>query len=112
MSIAGGYRQGDHSRIRAEIAEAAADAGLLLHAYHDIAANTFAALNADIPRRAQALARVPWPFRRLARRWTDMPGSREYREYEDGLRADFAAVLHLPDDPSTSRSGPAKASPQ
>lgn len=96
VSIAGGFRRGDHARIRTEITEEAAAAGLVLHAYHDISAHTFAALKADIPRRERAIARVPWPLRGLARRWSDMPGSREYQEYENGLRADFAAVLHWP----------------
>lgn len=108
VSISGGYRQGDHAQIRAEIAEAAAAAGMALAEYRDVSANTFAALNADIPRRERAVARVPWPFRGLARRWSDLPGSREYREYEDGLRADFAAVLHWPADPSDPPPGGAR----
>ena len=104
VSVMGGYRHGDHARIRDELADAAARVGMVLYDYRDILANTFAALTADIPRREQALARVPAPFRGLARRWTDMPGSREYLEYQNGLRADFAAVLHLPELSSASPS--------
>jgi hypothetical protein len=61
--------------------------------YSNITPHTFASLKADIPRREKALARVPWPFRLHGNRWADMPGTPEYNEYENGLRADFAAVL-------------------
>ena len=105
VSIMGGYRHGDHTCIRDELANASANAGMILHDYRDILPNTFAALTADIPRRERALAQVPAPFRGLARRWTDMPGSREYLEYQNGLRADFAAVLHFPELSSASPSG-------
>ncbi|MGR3364146.1 MAG: class I SAM-dependent methyltransferase [Maritimibacter harenae] len=96
ISFSGGYRQGDHAKVEAEIREAAAREGLEVLAYRDITPHTFASLKADIPRREAALKRVPWPFSLYAYRWADMPGSPEYEEYEHGLRADFAAVLRKP----------------
>lgn len=96
IAFSGGYRQGDHARIEAELRAAAAASGLTFLRYADITPNTFAALKADIPRRAAELARVPRPFRAYGWKWADMPGSREYAEYETGLRADFACLLRAP----------------
>jgi SAM-dependent methyltransferase len=93
VSISGGYRQGDHCAVRAELEAAGTETGCDLITYQDITPNTFAALEADIPRREAALARVPWPFDRYGRRWADLPGSEEYEEYRTGRRVDFAAVL-------------------
>ncbi|NBE06421.1 class I SAM-dependent methyltransferase [Paragemmobacter ruber] len=96
IAFSGGYRQGDHAVIEAESRAAARDQGLLFHAYANITPHTFAALEADIPRRAAELARVPWPFRAYGWKWADMPGSAEYEEYATGRRADFACVLRKP----------------
>lgn len=96
IAFSGGYRQGDHAVIEAELRGAARDCGLVFHAYADITPNTFAALKDDIPRREAELARVPWPFRLYGRKWADMPGTPEYEEYATGRRADFAAVLLRP----------------
>lgn len=96
IALSGGYRQGDHAGIEAELRGAAQAAGLVFHRYVNITPNTFAALKDDIPRREAELARVPWPFRLYGRKWADMPGSAEYEEYETGKRADFAAVLTKP----------------
>lgn len=96
ISLSGGYRQGDHAAIEAELRAAASKAGLDFVSYRDITRHTFASLKADIPRRAAELAKVPWPFSLYAVRWADMPGSPEYMEYDTGLRADFAAVLRKP----------------
>lgn len=96
IAFSGGYRQGDHSAIEAELRGAARQNGLDFHAYANITPNTFAALQADIPRRAAELARVPWPFRAYGWKWADMPGSAEYDEYATGRRADFACVLRKP----------------
>lgn len=96
ISLSGGYRQGDHAKIEAELREAAAANGLEFISYRDITPHTFASLKADIPRREKALAKVPWPFSLYAVKWADMPGSTEYEEYETGLRADFAAVMRKP----------------
>lgn len=96
IAFSGGYRQGDHGAIEAELRAAAAENGLIFHAYADITPRTFDALRADIPRREAELARVPWPFRLYGRKWADMPGTPEYEEYATGRRADFAAVLQRP----------------
>ncbi|WP_158241886.1 class I SAM-dependent methyltransferase [Tabrizicola sp. TH137] len=96
IAFSAGYRQGDHAAIQAELRQAAAENGLAFHLYRDITPQTFAALKADIPRRAEELARVPWPFRAYGWKWADMPGSEEYAEYTSGRRADFACVLHKP----------------
>lgn len=96
ISLSGGYRQGEHQKIEAELREAAAANGLEFVSYRDITPNTFASLKADIPRREKALAKVPWPFSLYAVKWADMPGSTEYEEYESGKRADFAAVMRKP----------------
>ncbi|MGH1331731.1 MAG: class I SAM-dependent methyltransferase [Paracoccaceae bacterium] len=96
ISLSGGYRQGDHGQIESELRAAAQAAGLDFVSYKDITPNTFASLKADIPRREVELSKVPWPFSLYAVKWADMPGSREYEEYETGLRADFAAVLKKP----------------
>jgi SAM-dependent methyltransferase len=93
ISFSGGYRQGDQKKIEDEIATAAEAYGCELLRYDDITPHTFASLKADIPRREAALKRVIWPFRLYGERWADMPGSPEYDEYENGQRADFAAVL-------------------
>ncbi|MBR9765568.1 MAG: hypothetical protein GYB53_19120 [Rhodobacteraceae bacterium] len=93
ISISGGYRQGDHARVRRTLESAAAPLGLQLLSYRDIARHTFAALQADIPRREAAMARLPRPLRAYARRWADLPGTPEYEEYRSGRRCDFAAVL-------------------
>lgn len=98
ISISGGYRQGDHARLRADLEEAARPLGLRLLSYRDIAPATRAALEADIPRREAALARLPAPLRPYARRWADLPGTPEYAEYQRGARCDFAAVLQAPAD--------------
>ena len=97
VSFSGGYRQGDHDEIEAELRAAALHFGLEFVSYKNITPNTFASLKADLPRREIALASVPWPFSLYATKWADMPGSREYEEYETGLRADFSAVLKKPD---------------
>ncbi len=94
IAFSGGYRQGDHAVIEAELRAAAAAEGLMFHSYANITPHTFSALQADIPRRAAELARVPWPFRAYGWKWADMPGSAEYEEYATGRRADFACVLH------------------
>lgn len=96
ISISGGYRQGDHAAVEAELREAAEREGLEFLAYKDITPHTFASLKADIPRREKVIAKVPWPFSAYAYRWADMPGSPEYEEYEQGKRADFAAVIRKP----------------
>lgn len=96
ISLSGGYRQGDHQHIEEELRTAAQASGLEFVSYKDITPNTFASLVADIPRREIELSKVPWPFSLYAVKWADMPGSREYQEYETGLRADFAAVLTKP----------------
>lgn len=96
VSFSGGYRQGDHAAVEAEIRAAAEKEGLEMLAYRNITPHTFASLKADLPRREAALKRVPWPFSLYAYRWADMPGSPEYQEYEEGKRADFAAVLRKP----------------
>lgn len=96
IAFSGGYRQGHHPVIEAELRSAAQDCGLLFHRYDNITPHTFAALQADIPRRAEELARVPWPFRAYGWKWADMPGSAEYDEYATGRRADFACVLRKP----------------
>lgn len=96
IAFSGGYRQGDHAMIEAELRDAARSRGLIFHQYRDITPNTFAALQADIPRRAEELARVPWPFRAYGWKWADMPGSAEYEEYRSGRRADFACLLQRP----------------
>lgn len=96
IAFSGGYRQGDHAVIEAELRDAASGSGLVFHRYRDITPHTFAALRADIPRREAELARVPWPFRLYGRKWADMPGSAEYDEYATGRRADFACVLRKP----------------
>ena len=96
IAFSGGYRQGDHRVIEAELRAAAQAEGLEFHAYANITPHTFAALEADIPRRAAELARVPWPFRAYGWKWADMPGSAEYEEYATGRRADFACVLRKP----------------
>ena len=96
IAFSGGYRQGDHAAIEAELRHAAREAGLEFHAYANITPHTFAALQDDIPRRAAELARVPWPFRAYGWKWADMPGSAEYDEYATGRRADFACVLRKP----------------
>jgi len=93
LAFSGGYREGDHALIEAELRAAAAAAGLEVRSYHDITPHTFAALKADIPRRIAMLARVPWPFRLYGEKWADLPGSAEYDEYATGKRADFAAVM-------------------
>lgn len=97
IAFSGGYRQGDHAAIEAELRAAAAATGLDFHSYRNITPHTFAALKADIPRREAELARVPWPFRVYGRKWADMPGSAEYEEYATGRRADFACVLTKPE---------------
>jgi SAM-dependent methyltransferase len=97
ISLSGGYRQGNHREIEGELRTAALASGLDFISYKDITPNTFASLKADLPRREIVLAKVPWPFSLYAHKWADMPGSREYEEYETGLRADFAAVLKKPD---------------
>lgn len=96
IAFSGGYRQGDHAQIEAELRAAAQEQGLVFHRYANITPHTFAALEADIPRRAAELARVPWPFRAYGWKWADMPGSAEYDEYATGRRADFACVLRKP----------------
>lgn len=96
IAFSGGYRQGDHKAVEAEIRQAAAASGLDFRMYRDITPNTFAALKADIPAREAELARVPWPFSWYGRKWADMPGSAEYEEYETGQRTDFAVVLTKP----------------
>ncbi|MEZ5755489.1 MAG: class I SAM-dependent methyltransferase [Paracoccaceae bacterium] len=96
IAFSGGYRQGNHAEIEAELRAAARACGLRFHAYANITPNTFAALQDDIPRRAAELARVPWPFRAYGWKWADMPGSAEYDEYATGRRADFACVLCKP----------------
>lgn len=96
IAFSGGYRQGDHAAIEAELRRAAANEGLIFHLYRNITPHTFAALEADIPRRLELLARVPWPFRVYGWKWADMPGSAEYDEYATGRRADFACVLQKP----------------
>lgn len=96
IAFSGGYRQGDHAVIEAELRDAARSHGLIFHQYRDITPNTFAALQADIPRRAAELADVPWPFRAYGWKWADMPGSAEYEEYRTGRRADFACLLQRP----------------
>lgn len=96
VSLSGGYRQGDHAEIEAELHAAAKETGLEMRRYRDITPHTFASLKADIPRREREIARVPWPFRLYAVKWADMPGSTEYAEYAEGRRADFAAVLRKP----------------
>ena len=101
IAFSAGYRQGDHGAIEAELRQAATANGLTFHLYHNITPHTFAALEADIPRRAAELARVPWPFRAYGWKWADMPGSAEYEEYRTGRRADFACILQRP--PSSSR---------
>ena len=93
IALSGGYRHGDHAVIEAELRAGAEAHGLVFHAYRNITPHTFAALQADIPRREAELARVIWPFRLYGRKWADMPGSAEYEEYVTGRRADFAAVL-------------------
>ncbi|WP_010141179.1 class I SAM-dependent methyltransferase [Oceanicola sp. S124] len=93
ISLSGGYRRGDHQRLRRQLEGAAGPAGLRLLSYRDIAPATFAALQADIPRREATLQRLPRPLRTYARRWADLPGTPEYEEYRQGLRCDFAAVL-------------------
>lgn len=96
IAFSAGYRQGDHAAIQSELRAAAQANGLVFHLYRDITPNTFAALEADIPRRAAELARVPWPFRAYGWKWADMPGSAEYEEYRTGRRADFACILQRP----------------
>lgn len=96
IAFSGGYRQGDHSVIEAELRAAAGASGLRFVRYADITPHTFAALEDDIPRRIEKLKRVPWPFRAYGWKWADMPGSAEYQEYATGKRADFAAVLTKP----------------
>jgi SAM-dependent methyltransferase len=96
IAFSGGYRQGDHAVIEAELREAAAANGLDFYCYRNITPHTFAALQNDIPRREAELARVPWPFRIYGRKWADMPGSAEYDEYATGRRADFSCVLRKP----------------
>lgn len=96
IAFSAGYRQGDHAAIEAELRVAAQSSGLIFHSYHNITPHTFAALQADIPRRAAELARVPWPFRAYGWKWADMPGSAEYEEYRTGRRADFACILQRP----------------
>lgn len=96
IAFSGGYRQGDHAAIEAELRDAAAEAGLVFRRYANITPHTFAALEADIPRRREKLKHVPWPFRAYGWKWADMPGSTEYDEYATGKRADFAAVLTKP----------------
>lgn len=98
ISISGGYRQGDHAALRRELEQAARARQLRLLDYRDIAAATRAALEADIPRREAALARLPAPLRPYARRWADLPGTPEYEEYQRGERCDFAAVLRAATD--------------
>ena len=93
IAFSGGYRNGDHGKIKAEICETAKSCNLNKTIYQDITPNTFASLKADIPRRAKLLKRVPWPFRLKGNNWAKMPGSIEYEEYETGKRADFAAIL-------------------
>lgn len=93
VAFSGGYRQGDHSRIETELRAAALENGLRLVRYSNIAPHTFAALQADIPRRTAELNRVPWPFRAYGWKWADMPGSVEYEEYATGRRADFAVLF-------------------
>ncbi|MDP1667526.1 class I SAM-dependent methyltransferase [Phaeovulum sp.] len=96
IAFSGGYRQGEHAVIEAELRAAAQDRGLRFIRYTNITPHTFAALEADIPRRIEKLKRVPWPFRAYGWKWADMPGSAEYEEYVTGKRADFAAVLCKP----------------
>lgn len=96
IAFSAGYRQGNHAEIEAEIRAAALALGLIFHSYRNITPNTYAALEADIPRRAAELARVPWPFRLYGWKWADMPGSAEYEEYRTGRRADFACILQCP----------------
>ncbi len=96
IAFSGGYRQGDHAMIEAELRAAAQVNTLIFHSYANITPNTFAALQADIPHRAAELARVPWPFRAYGWKWADMPGSAEYEEYATGRRADFACILRKP----------------
>ena len=93
IAFSGGYRQGDHAAIEAELRAAAEAEGLEFVRYANITPHTFAALEADIPRRIEKLRRVPWPFRLYGYKWADMPGSAEYEEYATGKRADFAAVM-------------------
>jgi SAM-dependent methyltransferase len=104
ISFSGGYRQGDHTLIEAELRQAAAAEGLEFISYRDITPHTFASLKADLPRREVEIAKVPWPFRIYAVKWADMPGSREFLEYETGQRADFAAVLRKPAGARDSRA--------
>lgn len=101
IAFSAGYRQGNHAAIEAELRGAAVANGLVFHRYVDITPHTFAALQADIPRRAEELARVPWPFRAYGWKWADMPGSAEYEEYRTGRRADFACILHRPHSPGS-----------
>jgi SAM-dependent methyltransferase len=93
LCFSGGYRQGNHAMIEAEIRAAADSQGLDFMGYWNITPHTFASLKADIPRREKILARVPWPFRVYGEKWADMPGSAEYEEYATGKRTDFAALL-------------------
>jgi SAM-dependent methyltransferase len=96
VAFSGGYRQGDHALIEAELREAASAVGLDFVRYANITPNTFASLKADIPRRVELLKQVPWPFSVYGRKWSDLPGSAEYDEYETGKRADFACVMTRP----------------
>lgn len=96
IAFSGGYRQGDIAEIEKELRLAATRNGLKFHAFRNITPHTFAALQADIPRREAEVANVPWPIRLYARKWADLPGSAEYDEYVNGQRADFAAVMTKP----------------
>lgn len=93
ISFSAGYRQHAHELVEAEVKQSALDNGLDFVRYTDITPNTFASLKADIPRRIELLNRVPWPFRSYGHKWSDLPGSPEYQEYEEGQRTDFAVVL-------------------
>ena len=92
IAFSGGYRQGDHDKIKAELRAACKGLGKLV-SYENTTPNIFECLKADIPRREALLKRVPWPFSLYGRKWADLPGSAEYEEYERGLRADFLVVM-------------------
>ena len=93
ISVAGAVVDTPLSWMRGRYAALAREHGLVVHAFEDITARGFAAMEAGAAANEALIARLPWFVRGYAREAAVLPGSAKFELYRSGRKREYLVVM-------------------